>query len=191
MVKRPWDELKDLRISKGWTQAELANGVVSQSMVSHIEAGRIFPSDKTLSFIAKRLGVDPLQWIATWGVFKSRYALRGMLWAAFLVENVAEIRDLTESSGDLLTPFEQAIYLAYTLAQGGSLMLAESQLQTAWMVRSDETAMTHTDLTRICVIEAQTHVEIFRKTCRVHAATWWASFAVARLLALQKHAHSV
>jgi transcriptional regulator with XRE-family HTH domain len=45
------------RISKGWSQRELASYVgVSHSYVSHVEAGRRMPSVETLNRIARGLG---------------------------------------------------------------------------------------------------------------------------------------
>jgi HTH-type transcriptional regulator, quorum sensing regulator NprR len=51
-------KIKQLRLSKGMKQGELAKGLVTPSMISQIEAGKAQPSQKVLEEIANRLGTS-------------------------------------------------------------------------------------------------------------------------------------
>lgn len=50
-------KIRELRIKKGLTQSELAEGICTPSMISLIESDRANPSDKVLLALADRLGV--------------------------------------------------------------------------------------------------------------------------------------
>ncbi|AST92662.1 MULTISPECIES: helix-turn-helix domain-containing protein [Sutcliffiella] len=51
-------EIKILRSELGISQAELSDGICTQSQISKIEKGEVYPLANTLYFIAERLGVD-------------------------------------------------------------------------------------------------------------------------------------
>ncbi|MDZ4588723.1 helix-turn-helix domain-containing protein [Bacillus cereus] len=51
--------IKELRIKKKISQSELCHGICSQSQISKIEKGVIYPSSVLLYQLSERLGVDP------------------------------------------------------------------------------------------------------------------------------------
>ncbi|PGA99631.1 helix-turn-helix domain-containing protein [Bacillus toyonensis] len=51
--------IKELRIKKNISQSELCHGICSQSQISKIEKGMIYPSSILLYQLAERLGIDP------------------------------------------------------------------------------------------------------------------------------------
>ena len=51
--------IKELRINKNISQSELCHGICSQSQISKIEKGVIYPSSVLLYQLSERLGVDP------------------------------------------------------------------------------------------------------------------------------------
>lgn len=51
--------LKELRISRGLSQADLSGNRLSDSYISLIESGRRIPSGPTIEYIARRLGCSP------------------------------------------------------------------------------------------------------------------------------------
>ncbi|WP_404428785.1 helix-turn-helix domain-containing protein [Sutcliffiella horikoshii] len=51
-------EIKVLRSALNLSQAELSEGICTQSQISKIEKGEVFPLANTLYYIAERLGVD-------------------------------------------------------------------------------------------------------------------------------------
>jgi tetratricopeptide (TPR) repeat protein len=51
-------KIKRLRLEKGIKQGELADGIVTPSMISQIESGKAQPSQRVLEEIAKRLGTS-------------------------------------------------------------------------------------------------------------------------------------
>ncbi|MEW5207459.1 helix-turn-helix domain-containing protein [Bacillus cereus] len=51
--------IKELRIKKKISQSELCHGICSQSQISKIEKGVIYPSSILLYQLSERLGVDP------------------------------------------------------------------------------------------------------------------------------------
>ncbi|WP_254490208.1 helix-turn-helix domain-containing protein [Bacillus thuringiensis] len=51
--------IKELRIKKNISQSELCHGICSQSQISKIEKGVIYPSSVLLYQLSERLGVDP------------------------------------------------------------------------------------------------------------------------------------
>src|SRR5919199_1544680 len=53
------DRLRQLRVSAGLTQTELAGDRFSKEYVSQIERGKTRPTRETLTWLAQRLGVDP------------------------------------------------------------------------------------------------------------------------------------
>ncbi len=181
MTERPWDTLKRLRTKKGWTQAQLARGIVSQSMVCHIEAGRIFPSNRALCLLAERLGIDCVRWLEEWRIYKSRQMVRDLLWEAFIGQNSEKTYDLIGKYVGIITDFELWVYSAWLAAHNASILSAELSIQTAWEHGVRDRAMTYHEQTRILVVEAKTHEEICRKTKRLYAASWWSVVAESRL----------
>jgi tetratricopeptide (TPR) repeat protein len=53
------DRLRQLRVSSGMTQTELAGDRFSKEYVSQIERGKTRPTPETIDWLARRLGVDP------------------------------------------------------------------------------------------------------------------------------------
>lgn len=51
-------EIKTLRSALNMSQSELSNGICTQSQISKIEKGEVYPLASTLYLIAERLGVD-------------------------------------------------------------------------------------------------------------------------------------
>ena len=51
--------IKELRIKKHISQSELCKGICSQSQISKIEKGIIYPSSILLYQLAEKLGIDP------------------------------------------------------------------------------------------------------------------------------------
>ncbi|EEL30141.1 Transcriptional regulator, Xre [Bacillus cereus Rock1-15] len=51
--------IKELRIKKSISQSDLCHGICSQSQISKIEKGVIYPSSILLYQLSERLGVDP------------------------------------------------------------------------------------------------------------------------------------
>ncbi|WP_439020415.1 helix-turn-helix domain-containing protein [Bacillus thuringiensis] len=51
--------IKELRIKKNMSQSELCHGICSQSQISKIEKGMIYPSSILLYQLSERLGIDP------------------------------------------------------------------------------------------------------------------------------------
>ncbi|MES1054019.1 helix-turn-helix transcriptional regulator [Bacillus thuringiensis] len=51
--------IKELRIKKNISQSELCHGICSQSQISKIEKGMIYPSSILLYQLSERLGIDP------------------------------------------------------------------------------------------------------------------------------------
>lgn len=52
-------KVKELRMSAGYSQKELAEGICTQAQISKIEKGTVFPMANTLFLISKKVGVDP------------------------------------------------------------------------------------------------------------------------------------
>ena len=52
------DRLRQLRVSAGLTQSELARGRFSKEYISQIERGKTRPTEETVAWLASRLGVD-------------------------------------------------------------------------------------------------------------------------------------
>jgi tetratricopeptide (TPR) repeat protein len=57
--QRLGERLRQLRVSAGLTQTELAGDRFSKEYVSQIERGKTRPTEETVSWLAGRLGVDP------------------------------------------------------------------------------------------------------------------------------------
>jgi transcriptional regulator with XRE-family HTH domain len=57
MFKVDGMKLAELRKAKGWTQAELARGICTPSMVSQIECGKANPSVQLIRKLEQKLGV--------------------------------------------------------------------------------------------------------------------------------------
>ena len=52
------ERLRALRVAGGLTQTELADGRFSKEYISQIERGKTRPTDETIAWLARRLGVD-------------------------------------------------------------------------------------------------------------------------------------
>lgn len=54
--------LRERRRSQKMSQVELGGGRYSGSYISHLESGRRLPTPEVMEFLARRLGVSPLEW---------------------------------------------------------------------------------------------------------------------------------
>src|SRR5918998_5868043 len=57
-ARRLGERLRQLRVSAGLTQTELAGDRFSKEYVSQIERGKTRPTSETIAWLANRLGVD-------------------------------------------------------------------------------------------------------------------------------------
>src|SRR5918911_1074034 len=58
-ANRLGERLRQLRVSAGLTQTDLAGDRFSKEYVSQIERGKTRPTRETIEWLAQRLGVDP------------------------------------------------------------------------------------------------------------------------------------
>src|ERR671925_799275 len=71
------ERLRQLRVSAGLTQTDLAGERFSKEYISQIERGKTRPTQETIEWLATRLGVSP--WFFASGVSGGE---RGRLWTA-------------------------------------------------------------------------------------------------------------
>src|SRR5262245_28206095 len=90
---RMGDRLRQLRVSAGLTQTELAGDRFSKEYVSQIERGKTQPTRETIKWLASRLGVDP-SFLATGVSSDERARAEAILTRA---EALTERRDYDEA----------------------------------------------------------------------------------------------
>lgn len=118
-IDPPWIQLQRRRKKLGLTQSALAAGIVTQSMLCHIERGRNLPSEATLRALAERLGDNPDETIERWRAWRDRNRVRDQLWVALILDDADDIRRWLDHGGRLLVPFERAAYNALAIAIDG------------------------------------------------------------------------
>ncbi len=106
------DRVRQLRISAGLTQSELARGRFSKEYISQIERGKTRPTAETVGWLAERLGVDHA--FLTSGVSGDAQARTEALVAR--AEALVERRD----HDDAITTFREALEL---LGEGAGVEL--------------------------------------------------------------------
>jgi tetratricopeptide (TPR) repeat protein len=87
------DRLRQLRVSAGLTQTELAGNRFSKEYVSQIERGKTQPTRETVKWLASRLGVDP-SFLATGVSSDERARAEAILTRA---ETLSERRDYDDA----------------------------------------------------------------------------------------------
>jgi transcriptional regulator with XRE-family HTH domain len=184
-IHPPWDLLTKARERKDMTQAELAKGIVSQSMISQIEHGRIVPSPRTLQALAEKLSIDVDMFMKSWESLRKRDHVRERLWLAALADMEPTVTSLLKDFQFILHPFERQVYLALSDAFCRHPKSADMHLQGAWFPHADakqsDVATPVVDTygwTRMArqqalVIDAKARQLICRLTRRDTAAEYW------------------
>src|SRR6476661_8092681 len=85
------ERLRQLRVTSGLTQTELAGDRFSKEYVSQIERGKTRPTQETIDWLASRLGVDP-SFLASGVSADERARVEGTLARA---EAMTDARDLS------------------------------------------------------------------------------------------------
>lgn len=84
-------KLKEARLAKKMTQAEVVGNFITRNMLSQIESGAAMPSVKTLSYLAGVLGLSPDQLIAPEPATDDAYHALCQAKAAFRAGRYAEV----------------------------------------------------------------------------------------------------
>jgi transcriptional regulator with XRE-family HTH domain len=194
----PWAVLVNRRRALGMTQRELADGIVTQSLVSQIERGRVLPSERILNKMAMRLGLDASDVLKQWGTWRQRDKVRESLWLAALLSDSEAMERLLQDFRHLLVPFERCIYEALCAILHDNVRLADGLLSQAWsqdtMLNSGMAygrkaalhhrdapteqgsfagAWTRTDRVRAMVLEAKVQECLCRCLGKLTAASEW------------------
>lgn len=149
-------------------QGELARGIVSQSLISHMEHGRIIPSNETLIAIADRLGCNRQELLAEWRDWKRVHQIREQLWAAVCRSDEMMVCQLLQQGRDVLPPDEYWIYTAWEKAYNRDVDAAERCLEQAWF--SEKTLAAKR---RLLVVDAWIRRKVYEETGRLEAARHW------------------
>ncbi len=175
MKEPPFEVLLKERKRQGFTQAQLCQGIISQSMLCQIETGRVMPSKKTLDRLCERLGMDAGKLWDAWAHHSSAAELEERLWSNACRKDASGILDLLNRHGCDHDPEDLSyrFYRALALALEGQLEAAETALCAAW--RSDNVPA------RAFVVDAWTREEIYLRCKRHTAAEVWADRAKLRL----------
>lgn len=149
---RPWESLRQMRRTRGLTQAQLANGIIAQATLSQIESGRANPTKAVLTQLYERLGASPEDFFTSWSVYRRRRTERAALWRWFQLVNrhvfasvypgdmsiqplstktPEFLRDMLQQSS-LLTPMENLVYRAYMSAMEQNWITADQELWELW-----------------------------------------------------------
>lgn len=115
--------LKQLRLSNGLKQAELAGGPVSASYVSRLEGGARLPSSETLHHLADRLGVDVEELLSAMEVQDSWKKLMAQVSTALVDRDYGRVIGLLRSSDQELLaeiPEEWAWQMLWALSYARS-----------------------------------------------------------------------
>jgi tetratricopeptide (TPR) repeat protein len=127
-------KIRDLRIKKGYTQTDLAEGLVTPSMISQIEADKANPSYKLLEALAKRLEVSIdyfLNDIQEKLELDSRYKLaRAMMQSQDYEKAIEILKELLNSPG--MQSFEVKFDLAEAYLKNEDYEQAVEQLETLY-----------------------------------------------------------
>ncbi|GGJ07803.1 hypothetical protein GCM10010885_16170 [Alicyclobacillus cellulosilyticus] len=129
----PWLRLAAWRKRRGLSQRALAEGIVTQTMLSHIERGRVFPSEATLVQLARRLELPEEELLAEWRAWRGRERMRARLWQAAVRRDAAALQAELAVAATVVSPFEIAVYAAWAAAIAGSWREADRRLTDAWL----------------------------------------------------------
>ncbi|GIM44686.1 hypothetical protein DNHGIG_02350 [Collibacillus ludicampi] len=98
-------KIRELRVKRGLTQIELANGLVTPSMISLIETDKANPSPKLLQHIAEKLGVAMDYFLeegtSPWEPLSAYTLAKAMLLAGNYEEAYSLLQQLTGSTTSL------------------------------------------------------------------------------------------
>jgi transcriptional regulator with XRE-family HTH domain len=118
------ERVRELRLERGLTQADLAGDRFSKEYVSQVELGKTRPSPAALQWFAARLGVDPLQ-LAGESTAAVRFACEAAIArseAAGESHRAAEALDaLAGTAAGIAAVDDPALELRYRLALGWAL----------------------------------------------------------------------
>lgn len=110
-------KIRALRIAKGLTQGELAQGEITPGLISQIESDRVAPSSRVATMIAKLLGVEAealLVDVETRGAQNQRLReIRERLHAGDGAQAEALLRQLQETEILYLSPRELRLEMAF------------------------------------------------------------------------------
>lgn len=200
----PWRWLRQVRCQLGMTQAAAASGIVSQSMLAHMERGRLLPSNRVLAQLAQRYGLNPAGATATFEPWRLRRQTTKRLWQAASDRHAQRIADLLVSQAPILLPFERGVYTAMFHCLDASLPQAEEAIVTAWLqgpvpIRGnyqyarasgrrsfDEGPWTRAEQLYVWIHDASVWLELSQGLGRHTAARYWADVLQMRMRCLQR-----
>src|ERR1700752_3446256 len=90
------ERLRQLRVAAGLTQSDLAGDRFSKEYVSQIERGKTRPTEETIEWLAKRLGVDA-GFLANGVATDERARLEGALTRAEALYEAQEDQEAAEA----------------------------------------------------------------------------------------------
>ncbi len=126
------EKIKDIRIKKGITQAELAKDKITRNMLSQIENGRATPSIPTLIHISNMLDV-PVEYLISEeeSIFDfTKKPLLQRLKSAYASKKYSECIRIWEKS-EKQTDDEISLILAHSYLEYGSILLSNGNLESA------------------------------------------------------------
>jgi tetratricopeptide (TPR) repeat protein len=134
------DRVRALRVAAGLTQAQLAEGRFSKEYISQIERGKTRPTESTIAWLAKRLGVDPT-FISSGVTTEARTKVETLLVRAEAlseahhypdaIEAFGEARSALEGTHSPIHDFRILAGQAWALQQNGEIQPAIDLLQRA------------------------------------------------------------
>lgn len=169
----PWDTIRRQRTSLGVRVTEAAQGVISVSQWSHIEAGRMIPSRQVAFRIAERIGLDGEAFNAAYAPWRLRARGRNELWRLALAVNHRGVEQALERLQTVLTAFESHVWQAWLSAVAGDARGASLRIRQAWFGRRDAWVGTRMEWQRTEQIARDVEVRIARLQGRGAAVAWW------------------
>jgi len=182
---QPWQNLAAIRRKCGFSQGQLAHGIVGTSAMSHIEAGRLIPSERVLVQLASKLGVESELLCATWLPWRRRTLVRKLLTQTVRLENASALLDLLNREACLLTSFELSVYRAFCAVVTEDFDGASRALYEAWFSHGDGSAVenwpgTARERFAVLCLEAGVQAGICRLEQRYLAESYWKDAARQR-----------
>jgi transcriptional regulator with XRE-family HTH domain len=181
--------LRQLRMKKGLTQTQLAEGIFTPSMQSQIESGKARPSWHVLEQIAHKLEISVDELIGNSQmnlVLVSEYRLaKGMLAAGEFSGALPLLEKVIESNNGKLDPFEIRYDHACCLLGLHQLQEAEEEFQD---LLEHANSLNGSPILAARVLHQLGHVEV--KRGRYQIAEHYVSFALTKLQSTaQKNVH--
>ncbi|GMA64792.1 helix-turn-helix transcriptional regulator [Alicyclobacillus fastidiosus] len=178
-MSEPWNHLRASREAVGWTQGDVARGIVAQSHYSLIEQGVLVPSDKVAAQLAMRLRIQVDRWGEQWVPYRRAFQARQRCWRSFAKdgfiapEHLCALRDAT-----LLVDFEcYAQYLDVSTASPEvacqRLANARRQLCSIRAMHVPQRMRQWGDI-RLRIVLAMVESQLQKRLDRHQAATAWA-----------------